>query len=49
MVEGVQLFDLGQVAVYGAPTPVELLELSSLGGGCLGVLVGMEIGNTLGR
>ena len=49
MVEGVQLVDLGQVTVNGAPTSIELLELSSLGGSGLGILVGMEVSNTFGR
>ena len=40
---------LGQVAVYGAPTPVELLELGSFGGGGFGILVRVEVGNTFGR
>ena len=49
MVENVQLVDLGQVTVYSAPASVELLELGSLGVGGLGILEGMEVGNTFGR
>ena len=49
MVESVQLFDLGQVAVHGAPTLVELLELGSFGGGGFGLLVRVEVVNTFGR
>lgn len=49
MVEGIQLVDIGQVTVNGAPTSIELLELCSPGGGGLGILVGMEVGNTFGR
>ena len=49
VVEGFQLVDLGQVVVYSAPAVVELLELGSLGGGGLGMLVGMKVGNSFDR
>ena len=49
MVEGFQVVDLGQVVVYSAPAVVELLELGSLGGSGLGMLVGLKLGNSFDR
>ena len=49
MVKGIQLLDLGQVIVDGAPTSIELLKLGIFGGGGLRILVGVEIGDTFCR
>ena len=49
MVEGFQLAHFGQVAVDGAPTPVELVKLGSFSGGGLRILKGMKIVDTLLR
>ena len=48
VVEDLQLVHIGQVAVDGAPTSMELLTLGRLGCGVLGILEGMEVGHTFG-